>query len=350
MLLLQKIRLRKMKILITGGAGYIGSHTIIEILENTDWEVISIDNFSNSTKDTYQRIEKITGKTIKNYAIDLKDKEATKNVFIENQKIQGIIHFAAFKSVPESVENPLMYYDNNINSLLHILACQKEFNIPNLIFSSSCSVYGNIEKLPVTEETILNQPESPYAYTKQIGEQLVNDFIKVNPSLKAISLRYFNPVGAHKSGLNGEFPLSKPDNLVPYITQTAIGKLEQLTVFGSDYNTKDGTCIRDYIHVCDIASAHVKALQKLIEDKNLPNHSIINLGTGVGISVLEAIHSFEKVAHQKLNYTIGERRAGDIAAIYANNDKAKKLLDWQPLHNIDEMMRSAWKWENHLVK
>ncbi|PKP38117.1 MAG: UDP-glucose 4-epimerase GalE, partial [Bacteroidetes bacterium HGW-Bacteroidetes-15] len=254
------------------------------------------------------------------------------------------------KSVPESVENPLMYYDNNVNSLLNILACQKEFKVPNLIFSSSCSVYGNINQLPVTEETPFNKTESPYAYTKQIGEKMVSDFIKVNPTLKAISLRYFNPVGAHKSGLNGELPLSTPSNLVPFITQSAIGKLKQLTVFGGNYDTKDGTCIRDYIHVCDIASAHIKALQKLLLDNDFPSHSIINLGTGNGVSVLEAIHSFEKVAHQKLNYTIGERRAGDVAAIYANNDKAKKMLDWQPQHNIDEMMLSAWKWENYLVK
>lgn len=339
-----------MKILITGGAGYIGSHTIIEILENTNWDVIAIDNFSNSTREAFGRIKKITRKTVKHYNIDLKEKEATRQVFLENPEIQGIIHFAAFKSVPESVANPLLYYNNNINSLLNILSCQKEFSVPYLIFSSSCSVYGNIEKLPVTENTPLKKPESPYAYTKQIGEQLVNDFIKVNPLLKAISLRYFNPVGAHKSGLNGELSLSKPDNLVPYITQTAIGKLEQLTVFGSDYNTKDGTCIRDYIHVSDIATAHVKALQKLFMDINFKNYETINLGTGVGVSVLEAITAFEKVAHKKLNYKIGERRTGDVAAIYANNDKAQKILNWQPQHNIDEMMLTAWKWEQHLAE
>jgi len=337
-----------MKILITGGSGYIGSHTIIELLENTNWEVISVDNYSNSTKDTYQRIEKITGKSIQHYNIDIKDKAATRKLFSEHTDIQGIIHFAAFKSVSESVANPLMYYDNNINSLLHILACQKEFKVPNLIFSSSCSVYGNINQLPVTEETPFNKTESPYAYTKQIGEKMVDDFIKVNPTLKAISLRYFNPVGAHKSGLNGELPLSTPSNLVPFITQSAIGKLKQLTVFGGDYDTKDGTCIRDYIHVCDIASAHIKALQKLISNNDFPSHNIINLGTGNGVSVLEAINSFEKVTQQKLNYTIGERRAGDVAAIYANNDKAKKMLDWQPQHSIDEMMLSAWKWEQYL--
>ena len=338
-----------MKILITGGAGYIGSHTIIEILENTNWEVISIDNYSSSSEKTYQRIEKITGKKIKYYNIDLTNLSLTEKVFEENAAIAGIIHFAAFKSVYESVENPLLYYHNNLNSLINILKCQQKYNIPSLIFSSSCSVYGNLNELPVTENTPLNKPESPYAYTKQIGEKIVDDFIKINSPLKAISLRYFNPVGAHKSGLNGEVPLFRPDNLVPYITQTAIGKLKQLTVFGGDYTTKDGTCIRDYVHVCDIASAHVQALQKLITDKNFPKHSIINLGTGVGISVLEAIKAFEKVANQKLNYKIGPRRAGDVEAIYANNTKAKELLNWTPKYNIDEMMLSAWKWEQYLA-
>lgn len=339
-----------MKILITGGAGYIGSHTIIEILENTNWEVISIDNYSSSSEKTYQRIEKITGKKVTYYNIDLTDLSLTEKVFAENTDIAGIIHFAAFKSVPESVENPLMYYHNNLNSLINILKCQAKYNIPNLIFSSSCSVYGNLTELPVTETTPLNKPESPYAYTKQIGEKMVDDFIKTNANLKAISLRYFNPVGAHKSGLNGEVPIAHPNNLVPYITQTAIGKLEQLTVFGGDYATNDGTCIRDYVHVCDIASAHVKALQKLVEDKNFEQHSIINLGTGVGVSVLEAIKAFEKVSNQKLNYKIGPRRAGDVEAIYANNTKAKELINWTPKFNIDEMMLSAWLWEQNLNK
>lgn len=339
-----------MKILITGGAGYIGSHTIIEILENTNWEVLSIDNYSSSSEKSYQRIERITGKKINYYNIDLTDLSLTEKVFEENKGIAGIIHFAAFKSVPESVENPLLYYHNNLNSLINILKCQEKYGVPNLIFSSSCSVYGNLDELPVTENTPLNKPESPYAYTKQIGEKIVDDFIKINPTLKAISLRYFNPVGAHKSGLNGEVPIARPNNLVPYITQTAIGKLEQLTVFGSDYATPDGTCIRDYVHVCDIATAHVQALQKLVDKPDFENHSIINLGTGLGISVLEAINAFEKVANQKLNYKIGPRRAGDVAAIYANNTKAKELINWTPKYNIDEMMLSAWLWENNLSK
>jgi len=338
-----------MKILVTGGAGYIGSHTIIEIIQNTNWEVISIDNYANSSENAYSRIKEITGKRVKHYDIDLKDLSKTEQVFKENTDIKGIIHFAAFKAVGESVEKPLMYYDNNINSLNNILKCQEKFNIPHLIFSSSCSVYGNINHLPVTENSILSKAESPYAYTKQIGEVMVDDFIKVNTELKAISLRYFNPVGAHISGLNGELSTTVPNNLVPYITQTAIGKLECLTVFGDDYATKDGTCVRDYIHVSDIANAHVLALQHLLNNSSQKNHEIINLGTGVGVTVLEAINAFEKVSNIKLNYTIGKRREGDVAAIYANNEKAKKLLNWQPKMNLDDMMLSAWKWEQCLA-
>ncbi|MFK5948488.1 MAG: UDP-glucose 4-epimerase GalE [Methylococcales bacterium] len=338
-----------MKILITGGAGYIGSHTIIEILQNTDWEVISIDNYSNSTVATYDRIKEITGKEINFYEVDLKDLSATKTVFEENPDIKGIIHFAAYKAVGESVEQPLSYYDNNLNTLANILKCQAKFNVPSLIFSSSCSVYGNVDELPVTEQSKLSISESPYAYTKQIGEVMVNDFMKVNSNLKAISLRYFNPVGAHISGLNGELSNTRPNNLVPFITQTAIGKQESLTVFGSDYNTIDGTCVRDYIHVSDIANAHVLALQQLIKGNISKNHDIINLGTGVGVSVLEAITAFEKVSNQKLNYTIGARREGDVEAIYANNEKAKEILKWTPKLNLDDMMLSAWKWENQLA-
>ncbi|MGB0882871.1 MAG: UDP-glucose 4-epimerase GalE [Vicingaceae bacterium] len=337
-----------MKILITGGAGYIGSHTIIEIIQNTDWEIISLDNYSNSTVKTYDRIKNITGKRVKFYEVDLKDLKSTESVFEENPEINGIIHFAAFKAVGESVEKPLMYYDNNINGLNNILKCQKKYNVPNLIFSSSCSVYGNVEELPVTEDSKLSKPESPYAYTKQIGEVMVEDFIKANNNLKAISLRYFNPVGAHITGLNGELSNTKPNNLVPFITQTAIGKLEQLTVFGSDYDTKDGTCIRDYIHVSDIANAHVKALEYLLKGDVKLNHDIINLGTGIGVTVLEAIKAFEKVSAKALNYSIGDRREGDVAAIYANNEKASDLLGWKPQYNLEDMMLSAWKWEQYI--
>jgi UDP-glucose 4-epimerase len=339
-----------MKILVTGGAGYIGSHTIIEILKNTDWEVISVDNYSTSSEETYERIHKITGSRIKYYNIDLKDLKdlkATHTVFKENADIEGIIHFAAHKWVGESVENPLKYYDNNLNSLLNILKCQRDFNVPNFIFSSSCSVYGNITSLPVTEETSFPKAESPYAHTKQIGEAIVENFIKVNKTLKAISLRYFNPVGADMSGLNGEIQL-QPNNLIPFVTQTAIGKNECLNVYGNDYNTNDGTCVRDYIHVTDIANAHILALQKLIGGSSFSRHEKINLGTGKGVSVLEIIKAFEKVSGVKLNYKIGDRRDGDVAEIYANNEKARKMLNWTPKLNIDDMMLSAWKWEKHL--
>ena len=339
-----------MKILVTGAAGYIGSHTIIEILENTTWEVIGIDNYSNSTPGTFDRIKEITGKTVKNYEIDLKDLSATELVFAENTDIVGVIHFAAYKAVGDSVEEPLKYYDNNLNTLANVLKCQAKYKVSSLIFSSSCSVYGNVDVLPVTEDSPQEKAESPYAYTKQIGEVMVEDFMKISKGLKSISLRYFNPVGAHISGLNGELSNTKPNNLVPFITQTAIGKQKSLTVFGSDYDTVDGTCVRDYIHVSDIANAHVLALQYLIEDENSKQHEVINLGTGVGVSVLEVITAFEKVSGEKLNYTIGDRRAGDVISIYANNEKAKEVIRWSPELNLDDMMLSAWKWEQKLLE
>lgn len=339
-----------MKILITGGSGYIGSHTIIEIFKNTSWDVISIDNYSNSSASTYQRIENITGKRPTYFNVDLKDIEATEKVFSENTGIDGIIHFAAFKAVGESVEEPMKYYDNNLNSLSNILKCQQKFNVPNLIFSSSCSVYGNIEELPVTENSMLSKAESPYAYTKQIGEVMLQDFIKATQDFKAIALRYFNPVGGHLSGLNGELSLTKPNNLVPFITQTAIGRLEKLTVFGGDYPTRDGTCVRDYIHVSDIANAHLVALNKLFKDKSFPAYDVINLGTGNGVTVLEAIKSFEKVSGIKLNYQIGNRREGDVESIYANNEKAKNVLGWEAKISLDDMILSAWQWEKYLAE
>ncbi len=338
-----------MKILITGGAGYIGSHTIIDILENTDWEVISIDNYSTSTEKTYQRIEKITGKKIKYYNVDLKSIEATKKVFEDNKDFIGIIHFAAHKWVGDSVENPLKYYNNNVLGLINILTLQKEFNIPNLIFSSSCSVYGNIDELPVTENTRLNKAESPYAYTKQVGERIIEDFICTNKKIKAISLRYFNPVGAHISGLNGEIQ-PVPNNLIPYVTQTAIGKINQLIIYGNNYNTKDGTCVRDYIHVSDIASAHVSALKTLFENANFPNYDVINLGSGNGVSVLEIINAFEQQNNIKLNYKFGPRRQGDVESIYSDSSKALKVLGWKTKHDINDMVKSAWLWEQNLNK
>ncbi|MGE0561846.1 MAG: UDP-glucose 4-epimerase GalE [Flavobacteriales bacterium] len=338
-----------MKILITGGAGYIGSHTIIDILENTNWEIISIDNYSTSSETTYQRIENITGKKITYYNVDLKDFESTKKVFEKNPDIKGIIHFAAHKWVGDSVENPLKYYNNNLIGLTNILSLQKEFNINYLIFSSSCSVYGNIDSLPVTENTKLNKAESPYAYTKQVGERIIEDFINANNHLKAISLRYFNPVGAHMSGLNGEIqPI--PNNLIPYVTQTAIGKINQLIIYGNDYNTKDGTCVRDYIHVSDIASAHVAALKTLFENTNFLNYDVINLGSGNGVSVLEIINAFEQQNNIKLNYKFGPRRQGDVESIYSDSNKALKVLGWKTNYNINDMVKSAWLWEQNLNK
>ncbi|MDF2450167.1 MAG: UDP-glucose-4-epimerase [Bacteroidota bacterium] len=335
-------------IIVTGGAGYIGSHTIIELLKQTDYNIVSIDNYSNSTSKTFERIQAITGREVKNLNVDICNLEALELAIEQVKNPIGIIHFAAFKSVPQSVADPLLYYHNNIASLVNILKISKALEISNFIFSSSCSVYGNVESLPVTEQTPFSKAESPYAHTKQMGEEIVENYTKFSSGFNSVLLRYFNPVGAHPTGFNGELPRNRPDNLVPYITQTAAGILQQLTVFGDDYNTRDGSCIRDYIHVSDIADAHVKALNYLIENKQKAQNTIFNLGTGEGVSVLEAIRSFEKVAQQKLNYKIGPRRAGDVISIYANNDLVKRELNWEPKYNLDDMMLSAWKWQMHL--
>lgn len=336
------------KILITGGAGYIGSHTIIEMLESTDWTPIASDNYSNSSAVTYDRIKAITGKDVIHFDVDLCDAKATRQIFEKHPDITGIIHFAAFKSVPESVEKPLVYYHNNIESLVNMLALAKEFKVPHFIFSSSCSVYGNIDKLPVNEATPLSKAESPYGHTKQIGEDILSSFAKATQGIKTVALRYFNPVGAHRSGKIGEVPVQRPNNLVPMITQTAIGKQKEVTVFGDDYPTRDGTCIRDYIHVCDIARAHISALQYLDRDKNAPAYSVLNLGTGSGVSVMEMVKTFEKVSGTKLNYKIGPRRPGDVVSIYSDMTLVEKTLGWKPKYNLDEMMSSAWKWEQNL--
>lgn len=335
-------------IIVTGGAGYIGSHTIIELLEKTNYNIVSIDNFSNSTPKTFDRIEKITGKVVKNLNVNICNYEALDLAISTVKNPIGIIHFAAFKSVGDSVSMPLEYYHNNMESLVNILKICKTKNISNFIFSSSCSVYGNVEKLPVTEETPFSMAESPYAHTKQVGEVVVTNFTKSLTGFKSVLLRYFNPVGAHITGFNGELSKDKPNNLVPFITQSAVGILPPLTVFGDDYDTRDGSCIRDYIHVSDIADAHVKALNYLIDNKQKQNVTIFNLGTGNGVSVFEAINSFEKVTNQKLNYKVGARRAGDVISIYANNDFVKKELQWDPKFNLDDMMLSAWKWQLHL--
>ena len=337
-------------IIVTGGAGYIGSHTIIELVSTTDFNVVSIDNFSNSSNKTFERIEKITGKKIKNYVVDLCNITALETIFENEKNIVGLIHFAAFKSVSESVNNPFKYYYNNNNSLLNILECCLKYKINNFIFSSSCSVYGNINKLPVSESTPLGNAESPYAYTKQVGEQMIKDYTIAHPILKTIALRYFNPVGAHISGLIGESPINKPNNLIPVITQTAIGKNAQTTVFGNDYPTRDGTCIRDYIHVTDIAIAHINALLQLVENKNISNFNVFNLGTGAGVSVLEAITAFEKVSNQKLNYIIGNKREGDVISIYSDTTKSENELKWKPKFNLEQMLETAWKWELEQTK
>lgn len=332
------------KVLVTGGCGYIGSHTIVDLIDN-GFEVISADNYSNSSPSVLEGIEKITGKKIKNYAIDLCDKEETRQIFIENPDIKGIIHFAAFKAVGESVEKPVLYYHNNLNSLLNILSCIEEFGAKNLIFSSSCSVYGNAKQLPVTEQTSLQPAESPYARTKQIGEDIIRDFTMIHPFVKAISLRYFNPAGAHESAIIGESPSNVANNLVPVITETAIGKRAETVIFGNDYPTRDGSCIRDYIHVMDLANAHTKALEYALKNQSADNYEIFNLGIGEGVTVLEAVNAFEKVNGLPFKYRIGPRRPGDVIAIYANNDKARRQLGWTPKRSIDDIMRTAWEWE-----
>jgi UDP-glucose 4-epimerase len=335
-------------ILVTGGCGYIGAHTIVDLLEN-GFEVVSADNLSRASEHSLSGIEKITGKKIKNYCVDLTDAKATENIFIENPSIIGIIHFAAYKAVGESVEKPLEYYENNIFSLVHLLKMAVKYNAKHFIFSSSCTVYGNPDAIPVTEQTELKPAASPYGATKQMGETIVRDTAFVQP-LSTILLRYFNPVGAHPSTAIGELPIGRPQNLVPAITQTAIGKLDTMHVYGDDYDTRDGSCIRDYIHVCDIAHAHTLALQYSIKNNQVKSCEVFNLGTGNGITVLEAIKAFEKVAGVSLNYKIGPRRAGDIVAIYANNDFAVKKLGWEIKYSLEDMMRSAWAWEQSLVK
>jgi UDP-glucose 4-epimerase len=331
------------KILVTGGCGYIGSHTIVDLIEN-GFEVVCVDNNSRSNPIVMENIQQITGKTIKNYKVDLCNFDETFAIFQENPDIQGIIHFAAYKAVGESVEKPLMYFENNLYSLINLLKCVQEFSVPWFVFSSSCTVYGNPDEMMVTEETPLKPAASPYGYTKQMGEDILGEFRKVT-NTQTILLRYFNPVGAHPSIKIGELPVGKPQNLVPAITQTAIGKLPMMKVFGDDYPTRDGSCLRDYIHVSDIAHAHTLAIQYLKEARNESSCEVFNLGTGNGVTVLEAIQAFEKISGVKLNYEIGPRRPGDVVAIYANNDKARQRLGWNPKTTIEEMMETAWKWE-----
>jgi UDP-glucose 4-epimerase len=331
-------------VVVTGGTGYIGSHTLIELIEN-GFDVVSIDNYSRSSQRSLELVQQITGYSVRNHEVDLCDAEKVNEVLGQLKGAAGIIHFAAFKSVPESVANPELYYQNNLFSLVNILKGSLANGIKNFVFSSSCSVYGDIEQLPVSESTPLSAPKSPYAATKVMGEMIVRDFAQAH-EMNAVCLRYFNPVGAHPSGLIGEMPLNRPDNLVPVITQTAIGKREQLTVFGGNLPTRDGSCIRDYVHVVDIAHAHVLALQFLQDKSSL--FDIINLGTGAGVSVFEAIKTFEQVSGQKLNYEVGPPREGDVVEIFSDVKKSQDILGWQPKYTITDMMSSAWKWELQL--
>lgn len=331
------------KILVTGGCGFIGSHTIVDLLES-GYEVISVDNNSRSNPRMLDGVEKITGKKVKNYKVDLCNFDDTFAIFQENSGIDGIIHFAAYKAVGESVEFPLMYFENNLQSLINVLKCVQEFNVPYFVFSSSCTVYGSPDEIPVTEATPSKPAESPYGATKQMGEQIIREFAR-SSGTRSILLRYFNPVGAHHSIKIGEMPVGRPQNLVPAITQTAIGKLNKMVVYGNDYQTRDGSCLRDFIHVSDIARAHTLSLEYLRKQNRVPLCDVFNLGTGNGVTVLEAIHSFEKVSGTSLNYEIGPRRPGDVMAIYANNDLARTQLGWEPKYGLDDMMRTAWEWE-----
>jgi len=330
------------KILVTGGCGYIGSHTIVDLVEN-GYDVISVDDNSRSTGILLEGVKKITGKDIKNYKVDLCDLDSVKKIFREND-IMGVIHFAAYKAVDESVQDPLLYYRNNLLSQINILQCTEEFKTPFFVFSSSCSVYGNADTVPVTEETPLKKAESPYGMTKQVGEEMIIS-LAAKSSTKFILLRYFNPTGAHPSALIGEIPLGKPSNLVPAITQFAIGKIPALRVFGSDYDTRDGSCIRDFVHVSDIAHAHTLSLNNLAGGKQSASYEIYNLGTGNGVTVLEVIDAFENMSGKKLGYELAPRRAGDIVSVYANNDKANAKLGWIPVYDLRTMMKTAWDWE-----
>ncbi|WP_424963032.1 UDP-glucose 4-epimerase GalE [Ekhidna sp.] len=331
-------------VLVTGGLGFIGSHTCVELLE-MGYKVIVVDNLSNSDVQVRDRITKITGKEFVFETFDLTNKNEVKSLF-ERNKIHAIIHFAASKAVGESVEKPLQYYQNNLISLLNLLEVSKDFGVNQLVFSSSCTVYGQPDKLPVTENTPKKPAESPYGNTKQICEEIIEDFCLVNPTFKAISLRYFNPIGANESALIGELPLGVPNNLVPFITQTAAGIREKLNVFGGDYDTPDGTCIRDYIHVVDLAQAHISALE--FADNMEENYDFFNVGTGKGYSVLEVIESFEKVSGVKLNYEIVDRRPGDIEKIFADTTKVNQKLGWKAKLGLDDMTHSAWKWQKTL--
>ena len=335
------------KILVTGGTGYIGSHTVVE-LQASGYEVVVVDDLSNSNIDVLDNIEKISGIKPQFEKINLADGAKTQDFFERNKAIDAIIHFAASKAVGESVNFPLKYYRNNLVSLLNLLDCQRKYNVPNIVFSSSCTVYGQPEVLPVTEATPRKDAESPYGNTKRVCEDILSDSIGAYPEIKGIALRYFNPIGAHPTALIGELPLGVPQNLVPFITQTAAGLRDELKVFGNDYDTVDGSAVRDYINVVDLAKAHVVAIARLLEGKNKNNYEIFNLGTGNGLSVLEVVKGFEKATNIKLNYKIVDRRAGDIEKIWADTTFANEELGWKAEKELEETLLSAWLWEKNV--
>jgi UDP-glucose 4-epimerase len=335
-----------MKILVTGGLGFIGSHTVVE-LQNKGFQVVIIDNLSNASLDVLDRITQITGKQPDFEQMDLRDKKSVQTFFQKYQDVSGVIHFAASKAVGESVENPLLYYENNLTTLVYLLQELQSKPEAHFIFSSSCTVYGQAEVMPITENAPIQPALSPYGNTKQIGEEIIRDTAKVS-GINAILLRYFNPIGAHESTHIGELPLGVPQNLVPFITQTAAGLRKELSVFGNDYPTSDGTCIRDYIHVVDLAQAHVVALERLLENKNEEKIEIFNVGTGTGSTVLQVIQAFEKVSGQKLPYKIVDRREGDVIEAFANTDRANHVLGWKAKFTLEDALESAWKWEKKI--
>ncbi|MFM9839124.1 MAG: UDP-glucose 4-epimerase GalE [Cyclobacteriaceae bacterium] len=332
------------KILLTGGAGYIGSHTAVELIQQ-GFEVVIVDDLSRSEVRMIEGIEKITGKKVNFYQGDCGDEGFLQDVFTREQ-IESVIHFAAFKSVNESVENPLLYYKNNIGSMVNLLKLMQQFQISKIIFSSSCTVYGQPDSIPVDENAPFKKAESPYGATKQMCERIIEDATKANKNLRSISLRYFNPVGAHPSSLIGELPIGVPGNLIPFVTQTAAGIRKKLTVFGNDYDTPDGSCVRDFIHVVDLAKAHVKALEKIGEMPT--NNEAFNLGTGTGVTVLELVKKFISVTGIQLPYEIGQRRPGDVEKIYGDPAKAEKLLGWETLNSLEDSLRDAWNWEKRI--
>ncbi len=336
-----------MKVLVTGGLGFIGSHTSVE-LQQAGHEVVIIDDCSNASESVLDGITAITGIRPEFVRMDLRDKAAVRTFFEKHPDLGGVIHFAASKAVGESVEKPLLYYENNLCSLVYLLRELTSRGTARFIFSSSCTVYGQADSLPITESAPVKPAESPYGNTKQVGEEIIRDTCAAHPGLQAISLRYFNPIGAHPSAEIGELPLGVPQNLVPFITQTAAGLRKELSVFGDDYPTEDGTCIRDYIHVVDLARAHVVALERLMAGENPANYEVFNVGTGTGSSVMEVIHSFERVSGRKLNYRVVGRRPGDVVAAYADTSQAREVLGWQARSSLDDAMRSAWAWEQKI--